>query len=234
MNKLLLSSNDELNNLVIDQDSELLIRLNDEKKSLNIIVEDNFCLNILEIDNNTENDFLITLKENSRLIYNKAGKNIKDKVIVNLDGNNSSVVINSSVVSSEDSFSFFEIRHNANNTISNLSNHGVNAKNNELIFKIDAFIPVGSISCKTSQENKIININNGKSSILPNLIVDTDDVEANHSAFIGDFDKDILFYLKSRGLTLEKAKELLISGFLIGNLEFDSQSEVYIKETLKY
>lgn len=47
----------------------------------------------------------------------------------------------------------------------------------------------------------------------PNLEIFADDVKASHGATVGQLDEEALFYLKSRGISLEKARRLLIQGF---------------------
>ena len=49
---------------------------------------------------------------------------------------------------------------------------------------------------------------------LPNLEIFADDVKASHGSTTGQFDPDELFYLRSRGLTEQEAKKLLITAFL--------------------
>ena len=232
MNKILLSGDDDLDNIVIDEDTELFIELEGKSKNINVIVEKDVYLSILELNTNTKNEINISLKENSRLIYNKASRDIDDRVLINLDGEGANVTLNSSVVNSDISSCLFEVRHNANNTISLFSNHGINISDKELTFKIDAYVPVGSKMCKTSQQNKIINTNCGKSIILPNLIIDTDDVDASHSAYIGNFDKEVMFYMKSRGLSDLESRKLLMNGFLIGNISYDEGQDNLVKKIL--
>lgn len=48
----------------------------------------------------------------------------------------------------------------------------------------------------------------------PNLEILTDDVICSHAASISSFDEHQLFYLMSRGLTLDQAQKVLIAGFL--------------------
>lgn len=48
---------------------------------------------------------------------------------------------------------------------------------------------------------------------LPNLEIFADDVKASHGSTIGKLDEEHLFYLKTRGMTEERAKSLLIQGF---------------------
>ena len=222
MNRILLSGDDDLDNIVIDEDSEMLIELDNNSKNINIIIEKDTCLSIVEMNLNTNNNYTITLKENGRLIYNKASRDVSDRILINLDGEGASVSMNSSIVNCKNSTCHFEVRHNADSTTSLFSNHGVNTSCDELVFKIDAYVPAGSKMCKTNQQNKIINMNSGKSVILPNLIIDTDDVEAAHSAYIGNFDKDMLFYMKSRGLSDNESRKLLLGkyfkSFFLSNL----------------
>ena len=49
---------------------------------------------------------------------------------------------------------------------------------------------------------------------MPNLFIDEYDVIAAHAASIGSISKDDLFYLMSRGLTLEEASKLIVLGFV--------------------
>jgi FeS assembly protein SufD len=48
----------------------------------------------------------------------------------------------------------------------------------------------------------------------PQLEIFTDDIQCTHGASIGQLDKDALFYLRARGLTLTEATDLLIKAFI--------------------
>lgn len=48
---------------------------------------------------------------------------------------------------------------------------------------------------------------------IPALEIEADDVKAGHAATIGKIDKELMFYLKSRGIEPQAAEQLLISGF---------------------
>ncbi len=52
-----------------------------------------------------------------------------------------------------------------------------------------------------------------KAYIIPALEVDNDQVEAGHGASIGGLDRGELTYLRSRGLSEDEAKRLLLTGF---------------------
>lgn len=231
MNKLLVNSEEEINNLVIEEDTELVFNFNDTSRDIYIVVEDNICLNIVDISFNTSNKINITLKNDSRVIYNKFSINSGDYIYTLLDGEYSNVVINNSVVNNDDTKMKFVIEHNNTNTSSNLSNHGVNNSSGTLYFNVDSKINRSASLACANQENKIINLVKGDSKILPNLLVDNYDVSASHSAYISDFDKESMFYLKSRGISEKDARRLLLEGFLIGNLNVDDETK---KNLLSY
>ena len=110
------------------------------------------------------------------------------------------------------------IYHNAKDTHSTLINQGVSTKKGEIIFNVTGMIPNGKTGCSCHEQNRIINLNDGKNKISPNLLIDEYDVEADHAAYIGKFNDEELFYLKSRGIKEQEAIRLLTDGFLKSNV----------------
>ncbi len=54
--------------------------------------------------------------------------------------------------------------------------------------------------------------------VRPQLEIDNDDVRCSHGATIGQLDREVLFYLRSRGLPEGDARRLLLRAFLAGAL----------------
>ena len=130
----------------------------------------------------------------------------------------------------------FTIRvfHEKSNTHSELYNHGVNMNHKKLDYYVEGIVPKESSQCICNQENQIINMKDGKSTIFPNLLIDNYDVDSNHSAYIGKFSEEKIFYMMSRGLSREEADRLLLYGFLIPGDSIDShQIELFLKEIEK-
>ena len=48
----------------------------------------------------------------------------------------------------------------------------------------------------------------------PQLEINCEDVKCAHGSTTGNLDKEALFYLRSRGISLNKAKAILIHGFI--------------------
>ena len=113
----------------------------------------------------------------------------------------------------------------------------INYHNNsfkKLDFLVDGIVPKDSYECICNQESQIINMNNGKSTICPNLLIDNYDVNSNHAAYIGKFSEEKLFYLMSRGISSQEANRLLLNGFLINSDSIDlHEIDLFVKEIEK-
>jgi Fe-S cluster assembly protein SufD len=48
---------------------------------------------------------------------------------------------------------------------------------------------------------------------IPGLEILADDVRCTHGATVGKIDRDLLFYLRSRGISLQEAELLVVEGF---------------------
>ena len=62
--------------------------------------------------------------------------------------------------------------------------------------------------------NNLLLSDNANANTMPNLEIFADDVKASHGATVGQLDPEQLFYLNSRGLDLEKARALLVQGYI--------------------
>lgn len=127
-----------------------------------------------------------------------------------------------------------EVNHKKNNTHSELFIHGVNVNDSKLTYNVNGIVPKICSKCICNQENQIINISNGKSTICPNLLIDNYDVDSNHGAYIGKFSDEKLFYLMSRGISKKEAYSLLLNGFLINSDSLDlNKIDSFVEEIKK-
>ena len=189
-------------------------------KNEDILLEEN---NKLDIKDNSDIVIYLTGKgtteinigQNCNVTINHLVIDKTNEITINLNKENSKILYNYSIINYKDHYLKMTINHNSDNTESNVYNHGVNVKTNKLKFDITGIVPKNIKKCICNQENRIININDGISTICPNLLIDSYDIVSSHAAYIGKFNKDILFYLMSRGLNKSKAYELLITSFLL-------------------
>ena len=150
-------------------------------------------------------------------------------VVINLKGLNAKVVYHYSTINFDDNTFKITINHLCSNTISEIYNHGVNAGFKKLVFDVTGYVPKDSFKCFCNQENQIINLTNGISQILPNLLINNYDTFSNHAAYIGKFKEDILFYLMSRGINEQIATRLLLNG---GNIN-EKVTDLFLKKLME-
>ena len=103
--------------------------------------------------------------------------------------------------------------------------NGINLDNNKCYFLIDGIIKKEACGVKLLESSKIINIKNGDSKIVPNLIVDNQDIVANHAAFIGKFDVEVINYLLSRGILEKDINRLLTKAILLSNMNTSNKDK---------
>lgn len=181
----------------------------------------------------TNQDVIYNVSENSKLVVYQYGINIDNNIIINLNGENASVEYHYSTINYDDHKYKIDVNHNNSKTISNIYNHGINVFDNKLDFDITGNVLNKSDKCECNQKNQILNISDGKSTILPKLLIDNYDVISSHSAYIGKFKDEILFYLMSRGISEKVSYDLLIKSFLVNGCDNTELIEKLEKEINK-
>jgi len=205
-------------------DSDISYLNIDKKIDLEIIVNKNVEKKLVIVGTN---DYILNIKlmENSKLTVNSINKNNSVNINIELN-NNSSIVYNHSTLAECDSINNFNIYHD-NNTTSILNNSGINLSDNKLFFEINGKIDKNLSNINCNQNSKIINYKNGNSKIIPNLIIDSNDISANHSAYIGKINEEEEFYLSSRGIRKEQIRKLIYKASMIGKMELHSEEEEF-------
>jgi len=99
-------------------------------------------------------------------------------------------------------------------------------------YSFEGKILVRPIAQKTEAyqlNNNLVLSDEASANAKPNLEIFADDVKASHGATIGQLDPEQMFYLRSRGLELEEATQLLVDGFC---KELIEQAPACLKEVL--
>jgi len=235
----LFAINDLKINVVKNSDLDIELDLKaDSKLNFNININPNvkLNLNILSKGKMGKIQYKYTLGENSLCNVYKLQNvdTIKEMIIVNLNGINADFEYNFKTISNNKETYDYHIFHKYNNTISNIKNNGVCIDNGNIIYQVSSFVPKEINGCIVNQNNRIINLTNNKCEIKPNLYIDSFDVEASHSALIGKFSDEEMFYIQSRGIDYNSALKLLITGFLTSDINNKKLIKNIIKNIEKY
>ena len=154
---------------------------------------------------------------------------LKNEVNCNLNGKYSSAFING----------IFSLEKNKQHEIRTIINHLTeNTKSYQLIKSVlgddsksiyQGKIFVNSKAQKTDgyQLSKAILLSESSEfNAKPELEIYADDVKCSHGSASGSLNENSIFYLMSRGLNYQQARELLINGFLLEVIEKITDSEI--------
>ena len=179
-----------------------------------------YCFNNIEQNKNTISETFIL----------SSGSNFfKSEINCNLKGEHSSAFVNG----------IFSLNKNKHHEIRTTINHLTeNTKSYQLIKSVledsskaayQGKIFVNSDAQKTDgyQLSKAILLNkDSEFNAKPELEIYADDVKCSHGSASGSLNEDSIFYLMSRGLNYNQARELLINGFLLDVVEKITDSEI--------
>lgn len=226
----------DVNTLKINfiKDTILEIEYSSEKElkyDIYITLNSNVNVTIKEKRNGAKNkiQYKYLLNDHSHLTVNRFYDviSIRQLEIINLNGKNAQIDYNFKTISKDEEKYEIIVNHDDIETISNIDNRAVNILNGKITFNVTSTVFSGIKNCVINQTGRIINLNDNACIINPNLLIEDNDVIANHSAFIGKFKDEEIFYLMSRGITYDNAIKLLIKGFLT-----DQENDDYIASVI--
>lgn len=123
--------------------------------------------------------------------------------------------------------------HKEPNCKSDENFRGILDGNGRAVFNGKIYVARNAQKTNAYQSNKNLLLSNeARINTRPQLEIYADDVRCTHGATAGFLDKEMLFYITSRGINKEKAKSLLLNSFVSENLEKVVVPELrnYLKE----
>ena len=206
-----------MNKLIIDEEAKYL-----ENYEGSLTLTKKNCLlhlkgvnKITKLTLNDQADLQIDLQDNAKLHFkdNWMTENSQIKLTIN-SRNNTELRINLFLEAKKDYDIIVKNTLLGNNNKSNIKINAVTDKDGKI--KIES---IGSIHKNTKdneyiEELKGLTLENQPITFLPDLIVDSDSVIANHNATIKCLEEEELFYLQSKGIAPNIAKQLIKDGFL--------------------
>ena len=107
------------------------------------------------------------------------------------------------------------VNHNSEHTYSKVLYKGILDGKSNAVFNTLINVPFQSKKINSDQKNhNIILSKAAKINSNPKLKISCDDVKCAHGSTVGNLDKEALFYLRSRGISLKKSKQILLNSFM--------------------
>ena len=153
----------------------------------------------------------------------------KSEVNCNLKGEHSSAFVNG--IFSLDKNKHHEIRTTVNHLTENTKSYqlikSVLEDSSKAAYQGKIFVNSDAQKTDGYQLSKAILLNkDSEFNAKPELEIYADDVKCSHGSASGSLNEDSIFYLMSRGLSYNQARELLINGFLLDVVEKITDSEI--------
>ena len=240
MNKILVDNNrissDDLNVIINkntiefkDSGEYFLEYISNGKYNLTFIVNCDVKLIETSYDNelDIDNKYVINSGEfRAFKFYNN--KNVNENINIDLCNERAKVDYHFANICKEEEKYILNINHKCKNTFSNIQNKSIALKNSNLKFIINSNVKKDCIGSVLDQNTRIVTMGECDASISPNMFIDLDDISAKHGSIIGSFKDDDIFYLMSKGISYSDTLKLLIKGYIIANMEVDSETRMKI------
>jgi Fe-S cluster assembly protein SufD len=153
----------------------------------------------------------------------------KSEINCNLNGEHSSAFVNGIFSLHKDKH--HEIRTSINHLTENTKSYqlikSVLEDSSKAVYQGKIFVNSNAQKTDGYQLSKALLLNKEcEFNAKPELEIYADDVKCSHGSASGSLNEESIFYLMSRGLNNQQAKELLINGFLLDVVEKITDSEI--------
>lgn len=203
----------------------------------------------LELVNETKQSFqsyhfdqnLVNLSKDSQLTYldyNLSSLLSRHELVVNLAaaGAVAKVFGTSLLQKSEHCDQQTKIHFKASNTEAEQLYKNILDDESHAVFSGTVYIDPNIEAVNSAQlNNNLLLSDKTEANSKPILMIYSDDVKASHGSTVGQLNNEELFYLQSRAISKERAKELLSAGFLLEVVEKLESKELkkYLQEELE-
>lgn len=188
---------------------------------LNLEEDSNLTLRILVLDTNAKLNIIGNVSRGTNFLCILADFSSTDseiKSIINLNDVNASSEFHIASLSKDLENKKYSIsfNHKSKETKSLIDGYGVSKNSSKILFEGVSHIYENCIKANASQKIKVILFDKESQAIgNPILKIDCDDVIANHGCAIGALKEEYLYYLESRGISEEEARNLITLGYLV-------------------
>ncbi len=207
MNKIIIE-----NDNISFEDEEVIAKF--KAKNLTIDIKNKVIINEFS-DDNIIQKLTINIHEKSCLILNFFNKNAN----LNLDMqiniyDKGSFYGNIGLIASKENNINVTTNMYQDNIKNILNIKGISKNDGYFNIKVDGNVKEKTYNNIMRESIKLLNLNNKENKILPNMLVATSEVKAEHFVTISNISDAELFYLQSRGISSKLASKLLEKAFI--------------------
>ncbi len=207
MNKIIIE-----NDYISFDDEEVDVQFNTQ--SLTIDITNNVVINELN-DCNIIQKLIINIHDNSTLTLNifnqKASLNLDIEINIY---DNGKFYGNIGLIANTENHLNVTTNMFKDNIENILNIKGISKKDGYFNIKVDGNVQKNTYNNMMKESIKILNLNAKENKILPNMLVATNEVKADHFVTISNISEPELFYLMSKGINRNLASKILEKAFI--------------------
>lgn len=206
-----------------------------------VLIDENPTTTNIIINSGSKLDYYAILKENRDININfdnsgflntyfiDLSSNITVKSKINLISYNAKLNFNSIIYADATNKKEYDLSvdHLESGTNSDFFNYGVINDFASLKVDVSSLVKKGMNKSNAFQKTKVISLSkNAKAFLNPILYIDEFDISGGHGASFGKISDQELYYMKSRGLNEEEAKQMLALGNLLAKIPEYMREEI--------
>lgn len=182
---------------------------------------------INSFDFNNALNLKIELKKHSTCKFNifKVVNSFDSNLDLIMD-NNSKIDVNLAFISNNKFCLNIDTKLYGDNITSSINIRGINEINSNVKIIMNGTVAGETHGNILNEHAKIINKSEQQNILIPNLIINTNDVTANHGVSIDTIDLNSIFYLNSKGIDKFNAIKLLEEGFILAIFNADEKEKL--------
>lgn len=151
----------------------------------------------------------------------------KRKTDILLKGKESRAMLSSASLVNTNKEYRMDLENSGVRSIGNIRNYAVVLKNGKLMIDAIGKINKGAKKAQSHQTSRALAFEEGQNAtILPELLIDENDVQASHAMSIGKVDESHLYYMMSRGLDMKQCTMLISEGYLLPITDYISDEKL--------
>lgn len=202
-----------------------VIELDKYIDSAHFIIKNDTTMNAINL--HSDKNFKFTVLEDAALTINMFDYAIEENIDIDVELNDkSSFILNDSFISEVKYNLNIDVKLYGSNIYTYVNIRGINEKNGVVRVSMNGTVAGETKGNSLNEFAKIINRSELSNVIIPNMIVNTSEVEANHGVSVSAIDEEELFYLLSKGLDKHHATKLIEEGFLLSIMNDDKKEQI--------
>ncbi len=210
------------NKIVLSGGVTDLAKYND---SARIVIKGDAVVNAINLHNNM--DLFFEIEKGASLVFNMFdyAVDLGTKIIIEAN-DRAKFFVNAAFISEVKYDLNIETRLYGDEIEGTVNIRGINEREGTVKVLMEGTVAGETHGNVLSEYAKVLNKSEFSNVLIPNLIVNTSEVEANHGVSVGHIREDELFYMMSKGISRVNAVKIIEEGFIMSIMDDDVKQKI--------